>query len=59
MPVGLPQHLVPAAVVRSINRGVSATAFLHIAGAAAAVAILQLAGPSLVLCSCPSRSSPC
>src|SRR3712207_4089023 len=49
MPVGLPQHLVPAAIVRSINRGVVATALLHIVGAAAAVVVLQVSVPSVVL----------
>jgi signal transduction histidine kinase len=49
MPVGLPQHLMPAAIVRSINRAVIAAALLHIAGAGIAVVVLQVSVPSTVL----------
>lgn len=49
MPVGLPQHLVPAVIVRSITRAFSAAALAHVAGAGLAVAILQTSDPDLVV----------
>jgi hypothetical protein len=49
MSLGLPQHLVPVAVVRSISRGLSAAALIHIAGAAVAVLVMQASVPGLNL----------
>lgn len=45
MTLGLPQHLVPVAIVRSINIGLSAAALAHVAAAAIAVLIMQGAVP--------------
>jgi signal transduction histidine kinase len=49
MSLGLPQHLVPVAVVRSITRGLSAAALAHIGGAAVAVLIVQASVPDAAL----------
>jgi hypothetical protein len=43
----MPQHLVPVAVVRSVTRGMSAAALVHIAIAAVAVLVLQVSAPAL------------
>ena len=47
MSLGMPQHLVPVAVVRSVSRGFSAAALAHIAVAAVAVLIMQASAPQL------------
>jgi signal transduction histidine kinase len=49
MSLGLPQHLVPVAVARSITNGFVAAAFAHLAGATVAVLAMQAASPELLL----------
>jgi two-component sensor histidine kinase len=49
MSLGLPQHLVPAAVARSITNAFSVAALVHLAATAIATLFLQAASPELAL----------
>jgi signal transduction histidine kinase len=49
MSLGLPQHLVPVAVARSITRGLAGAALTHVGAAAIAVLILQVSVPGVIL----------